>query len=359
MRLLKKIALTISIITTTSTLLISQDFDKVYFNSNWVVTTIDKAVYYRKSDFNSQIPSYANKVTDYYLNNGQIEMTGQYENGLKSGTFNFYYPNGKLKMVANYKENERLGNWKEFYHNGVLKLNIEYQDDIENIIELNDILGNSLIKENKLKYILTYSDAPGRFTEVNSLLEDVTYEISGTLNQNVRDGKWTVKKGKQIYASLTYSLGKMEKGFFYTSGQKTPLLNKSAFPLIVAPIKFLITERFTLEPGAIIKNNYMTQGLHEYKYKSMKKVTIKNYEDLKQYLNDHFELRTNKTEQIRILLQTNNGRITNFTTEPKISINAEKDLRLLFETIEKIEFDWNKTITIDYKVQPYESIEDN
>lgn len=359
MRLLKKIALTISIITTTSTLLISQDFDKVYFNSNWVVTAIDNAVYYRKSGFNSQIPSYADTVTDYYLNNDQIEMIGQYVNGLKSGIFNFYYPDGKLKMVANYKENERFGNWKEFYHNGVLKLHTEYEGDIEKIIELNDSLGNSLLKQNKLKYNLVYSDVPSHFTEVNSLLDDVTYEISGTLNQTVRDGKWTVRKGKQIHASLTYSLGKMEKGFFYTKGQKTPLYNKFAFPLIVDPIKFLITERFALEPGAIIKNNYITQGLHEYKYKSMKKLTIKSYEDLKQYLNDHFELRSKTVGLIKIRLETNNGRITNFSTEPTISTYAEKDLRLLFETIEKIEFDWNKTITLEYKVEPTESIGNN
>lgn len=356
---IKIIASTFSIIITTSTLLLSQDFDNVYFNSEWIVTTIDKAFYYRQSGFNPQIPSYDGKVTDYYLDNGHIEMTGQYENGLKSGVFSFYYPNGELKMAVNYKENERIGSWKEFYHNGVLKLDIEYEQDLEKIIELNDSLGNSLIEKNKLKYNLVYRDTPDGFGGVYSQRDVVTYEISGKLFQNLRDGKWIVKKGNETYANMTYIQGKMKQGFFYSKGQKTTLLNNIAFPLITDPIKFFVTENFTLEQGAKIYNNYVLQGLQEYKYKSMNKVSIKSYEDLMQYLNDHFELRSDKLEQIEILLETNNGKITNFMTKPKISKLAENDLRLIFETIEQIEFDRNQTITIKFKIKPDESFETN
>ncbi len=354
MRLLKRLALTISILTT-SIQIFSQDFDKVYFNSDWALTSIDKAVYYRKSDFNAQIPSYDGTVTDYYFDTDQIEMTGQYVNGLKSGTFHFYYPNGKLKTVANYRENKRIGNWKAFYRNGVLKLNIEHEDNIEKILELNDSLGNSLIKRNRLKHIFTYIEAPGPFFGFDNYPNDETYEISGALNQSLRHGRWTVKNGNRLIATLRYSFGRMEKGFFHINGQRVPMHSEFVFPLIFDPIKFQLTESFVFEPGAIIKNNYVMQGLHEYKYKSMKKVTIKSYEELEQYVNNHFDFMAKQQRLIEIHLETSNGVITSITAAPKLPASAMNDLQLLFDTIEKLEFDYNKTITVLYNTKPFEN----
>jgi hypothetical protein len=278
-------------------------------------------------------------------------MSGQYENGQKNGVFNFYYPDGKNKMIANYSKNDRVGSWKEFYRNGIVKINIIYQDNIEKLIELNDSLGISLLKNSKLKYTMCLHDVSEIPYVLGSSKKDEIITIEGCYDNNMREGKWKVKK-KGLYASMTYNKGILNKGHYYTydySGvkYKNPLKFNLVFPLIGEPIKFYITEQYSLEPGAVIKNNYLLEGLHQNKFISMPKLKINSYNDLVQYIDDNFMLRSNKSEKIKIHLTINNGLLTDFLTEPKLSNSLMNDLKLIFETIERIEFNTENVLTIE------------
>lgn len=351
-----KIFLCVIIAFTIQSRLFAQDFDKVYFNSKWVVVSIENATYYRVSGFNSSIPSYDGKVIDYYFNNNQIEMIGQYENGQKNGIFTFYYPDGKTKMIENYCNNNRVGSWKEFYKNGIVKISVIYQDSIEKLIEVNDSLGVSLLKNNKFKYSMLLDNTLNIPYDLGSSENKELITIEGYIDNNLRDGKWKVKKKGLLYASMTYTKGILNKGYFYTydySGvkYKNPLKHNLVFPIIVEPTKFYITEHFSLEPGAVLKNNYMLEGLHQYKYHSMKKIKIKSYNDLVQYIEDNFMLKSNKSEKIKIHLTIHNGLITDFLTEHKLSNRSMSDLKLIFETIDGIEFSTENNLTIEINTE--------
>lgn len=332
--------------------LLAQDYDKVYFNSNWIVTSIDSAIYYRSSDFNTTLPSYEGKVTDYFLKTNQIEMTGSYNDGKKDGEFNFYYSNGQIKKVANFVNNNRIGTWKEFYRNGIVKIEVYYDGEKEKILALNDSLGNSIIKKNSFKYSMLRFRVPAFLVEKNASLKTEHITVKGKVLQNLRDGKWSIKKDGKLFASLKYKNGILTKGYYILNKEKLPLVNNLAFPLIEDPVKFYMTESFALAPGAVIKNNYVTEGLHQNKFKSMEKVKITNHEDLLSYVHDNFVLRSKlTTEKIKINLKIKNGRIESFTTKPKISSGIEKDLNLLFDTIENISFNKTDMITIEYTVK--------
>lgn len=336
----------------------AQEFNKVYYNSNWVVTSIDSATFYRMSGFNDQIPSFEGHTTDYYLNNNQIEMIGYYENGNKNGEFNFYYPNGNLRMNINYNNNNRIGSWKEFFQNGKLKTNVIYQDNVEKLMELNDSLGNSLLEDTNVKYTYYLKDFPDSPSNLNSLEKNETdelIEIKGKIVNNLREGKWSVKMNRKQYASMTYTQGILFKGYFLTPGyyglQKNKFTNNLAFPLIEDPSKFIITEKFFLEPGALIKNNYLTEGLNLYNSKSEEKVIISKYDDLVQYINENFTIQSSKIEKIKINLKITNGIITDVSTDPKLSNNSMKYLKLIIDTIEKIEFITDNVLVIEYNVE--------
>ena len=322
----------------------AQDYKNVYFNSSWIVTSIDSATYYRMSGFNSSLPSYDGEISDYYIKNNQLEMIGSYHNGLKDGEFKFYFANGKVRLIASFSNNARVGIWEEFYQNGIIKTKLSYNEDSERLLELNDSLGNSVLKEGNFKCHLYYYD----FLDNQSNKKE-ELGISGKVRQTFRDGKWTVRKNGQSYASMVFKTGVLEKGYYLQDNQRVPLNSNLVFPLIADPVKFYPTENFVLQEGAEIKNNYVMDGLHQYKFK--KKIVIKSYEDIVKYVNDNFDLRSKKKATvISIRITTINGFISGFTTDPKISDQGTENLKLVLDSVEKLDFMKDDAITILYTI---------
>jgi len=330
----------------------SQDFDRVYFNSRWFVTSIENSTYYRISKFDSSRPSYAGETTDFYVKDNRVEMTGFYSEGMKNGSFIFYFPNGNLKMKINYTNNERAGIWTEYYENGIVKMEVCYENLKEKLLVLNDSKGNSLIKRNKvnLKIFSNTNEIPLTLNDFHIFIFEEELHITGSLNDdNERDGKWIVKKNNLLYATLSYSNGYLLQGYIMLGNQKLPLNNNQGFPLFTEPQKFFITEKIALEPDAKIKNNYVLDGLNEFKMKSMERITINSYSELVEYFNEHFVFRSNKTDQtIKILIEVKDGIPINCSTEPKVSVNGLKEINLIIGTIEKFAFNSDSLITIDY-----------
>ncbi|MEJ0057438.1 MAG: hypothetical protein WDN75_18360 [Bacteroidota bacterium] len=112
-----------------------------------------------------------------------------------------------------------------------------------------------------------------------------------------------------------------------------------------------MTENFVFQEGSKIKNNYVTEGLHQHKFNTKKRIVIKSYEDVVNYVTDNFDLRSKKkNEIISIKISTLNGVISDFTTEPKISVRGMENLKLVLDTIERLEFAKDETLTIQYMV---------
>ena len=120
--------------------------ETIWFDSNWNVTTKDKAFHYRPA------PKKMDKgywIVDYYLN-GVKQMEGLsttnepnkemyigtvnyfhengnrfqevfYVDGKPEGKFSEFYDSGELKTSGRYKEGKREGAWKTFNKNGKIK----------------------------------------------------------------------------------------------------------------------------------------------------------------------------------------------------------------------------------------------
>ena len=140
--------------------------ETIWFNSDWGISTKEKAVYYRpvpekknngfwivdyyisgkkqKEGFStSAIPSREqyNGIVNYFYENGnkfqiinyvkgkpegnfskfysseELEITGKYTNGLREGIWKTFYNNGKIKERGKYREGEKVGVWKTFFKN--------------------------------------------------------------------------------------------------------------------------------------------------------------------------------------------------------------------------------------------------
>ena len=66
--------------------------------------TVDQSQLVVRKDLHYQINNnapYSGKVSSQH-ENGQIQLTGAYKNGLKEGVFNQYFENGQLRTTANF-----------------------------------------------------------------------------------------------------------------------------------------------------------------------------------------------------------------------------------------------------------------
>jgi antitoxin component YwqK of YwqJK toxin-antitoxin module len=336
-----------------SSFLLSQEDSKVYFFRNWMICPIEIASYFRISGFNSKIPSYEGRVTDYYYPSGIIEMTGEYVNGKKNGDFIFFYPNGKTRLIANYNNDSRNMTWKEYYPNGILRIEVIYQNGKEQLIQMNDSLGKPLFNGKKLTLTTHYLNP--RYSIYDTLETAIPDQITlrGKYVERERNGKWTVIKNGKIYANPKYKNGKLINGLSLLTEYKVNMEDSFVYPLINDPVKLYVTETFAKVPNSIIRNNYVLEGLNENNLANREKVIISNRNDLIEYLKSNFTLSSNKPDShIIIILNIKNGTIVNFTTKPKIGESSQKNLKLIFDTIEKLDFQKSDTIQIQYKLEP-------
>lgn len=63
-----------------------------------------------------------------FYRGGQINVEGEYVNGVMSGKWKRYYTDGQIMEVVSFKDNEENGPFVEFYPNGNVKAEGEYLD---------------------------------------------------------------------------------------------------------------------------------------------------------------------------------------------------------------------------------------
>lgn len=361
-----------------STFIFSQDYNKVYFNSSWYITSYNGAKYYRLSNLNDSILAYDGQVLDYYASNDKIAMTGFYKDGFRNGRFLFYSSNGKLKMDIGFVNNQRSGLWKEYHDNGNLKIEQLYNNGRVQLVALYDSNMNSLIIDNKFKYCIQVEYMPYKSNIHHvSIGGQTVYEASennqsylmcfyGKITDNYKDGKWKIKVNKRNYATLYYNQGVLKYGYVKIvqphplDSFKERIDNDARFQMIKSPKKLEVTESFSTERGAMIENNYVTDALYRELHENWDKITINTYEELEDYIYEKFWLRTNASNSyyMKIFLSIANDKIVSCRTDPKISDLKMNDLMVILNNIEKINYDYEDIITIDYLIEGIENVED-
>ncbi len=310
----------------------SQNYSKIYYNSNWKVTSKKAAAYYRNSGFDNEKLVFDSIVSDYFIT-GNLQMTGCYDNGIKEGEFIYYYPNGTIFLRTTYIDNKRAGSWIEYFENGKVKKEINYKDNKEYLIQYNNILGSTLIRKNACKYELFYysNDYFNSNTRVeyNDLGQIDVYKLSGEIQKGVKNGIWKVEKNDKLYGEVKYRYGTLQSGYLLFKNNEYPVIEDVFTPLIHEPEKIKITEGIYLEPGQMIRNNYLLDALELDKQKNAKRINIENKEKFIEYFNDNFSIQYKNCKDITIfsikVKIDSHGNFTLLSIMPKASktIQAE------------------------------------
>ncbi|MEM9830718.1 MAG: TonB family protein [Bacteroidota bacterium] len=161
-----------------------------YYDDYWQITTRDKAVYFRTSILDTAHLVFSGGVKDYFRD-GQLQMSGRYQMGLRHGRFEFYYPNGQTNMKGNYDLGRRVGEWLYYYSDGALRQRVEFTEGSFYVWEYYDSLGNALVNEGTGRWQNSYYelDNPKKIT------------IEGEFLNGRKSGEWKCydEDGRQYY----------------------------------------------------------------------------------------------------------------------------------------------------------------
>jgi len=150
------------------------------------------------------------KVTDRYLSNGNIKMTGQYANidsGIKDGSFTYYHESGKLSSHGTFRRNKMNGLWEDFYDtlNAPLWYSRTYKDGYEDG-ELKSYYVDGKLKRQEIHkrivdtvYYKEHKQQKSRTVEVDSIVSGHCYD---------RDGKEIMFTRFKIMPKAAYDLNK-------------------------------------------------------------------------------------------------------------------------------------------------------
>jgi antitoxin component YwqK of YwqJK toxin-antitoxin module len=353
-------------------LAVSQDFNTVYYNSNWEMTSMKYATYYRNSGFESNSLKFDSIVTDYYLN-GTIEMTGRYNKGNKDGEFIYYYPNQAVKLISNYSENKRSGVWTLFYENGLKNKVVEYDYGRERLIEFNDQNGNSILKNLKGRYSfdLYYDYHYGVFSQDPPQQGYKTYTISGTLLNGLKHGKWKIMRHDQSSSRIgngdwqtnnikykeiefKYKNGILTQGLEYKSESKFSITSDTLTYFILEPEKIGITESIFSEPGQMIRHNFVIKAILDLKSKSRKPIELDKESELIDFFSENFSLYAGDCSK-SILLTINikydeYGRVIANSISPKTSSGFEKEVYRIVSLISRVKNHSPFLFSFSYKI---------
>lgn len=312
---------------------LGQDFNKMYYNSEWQGTSMNNSIYYRMSGFNEYLLAFDGKVVDVYTQTEQIEMVGYYENGVKNGDFVFYYPDGNIKLVANYLNNERIGTWKEFYPNGTIKKEVSYIGNKELLIQMNNEEGKSILRGERIR------------------IRGDDFRVRGRIVENRRHGRWRIWSDGLGTARLKYSNGILIRGSVYRNSKRHMVL-QGGFPLIKEPAKFIVTEKLTMESGAVIRNNYVLEGMNNYKIQNSKKITIHSQQDFEAYINNSLEIIDKYAEsKIRIIINFEKSKPVSCEIYPNVPDQSKQELLLILAMVENVNFIYNGSFEMDYIIK--------
>lgn len=338
-----------------SILPLPRDYNTIFYNVNWEVTSKKFATYYRNSGFDNDKMGFDSLVTDYYMN-GEIQMTGSYSKGQKEGQFIHYYPGGQISLKSEYRNNQRAGNWVEYFKNGTIKREVKYDKNKEYLLQYRDSTGASLLANNSCKYRLIYTrdnyySTVGEFVPLRTL---EAYDVSGEIVDGLKEGTWRVKKNKVQFSKIQYKNGTFLKGSLTVDEIIFKMSNDDITFLIVEPEKIRITEKFFMENGQLIPGNYLIDAIDKNMDKNQKKAELEDRKELISYFKRNFSRYTmNSKDTIQISVKVNvdnQGRLSLLSITPKVATVFQKEVDRVLNSIAYLKQDHNKILEFEYKI---------
>lgn len=254
----KSLHLLIVVLLFCNTIFSQEKKDTIYFDEDWSICEKPVAEYYRVCTLNKNNSIfYKGNVEDYYLN-GQLEMTGHYnEKGIKEGEFIFYSKGGDTLLKGNFSNNLMVDNW--FFYNSSGKINTEIncksEDDFTPILII-DKNGDSILKNGNGKFTLDMQN------QLPPLLYGTkSYVIEGEVKQGLKDGTYsyyfTLPK-KRLLFSIVYKDGKLKPGQTEYINSESRLMNMTDFKCSLSPSNLAKIDAFN-HTNFVFEYNYDAQ----------------------------------------------------------------------------------------------------
>lgn len=162
---------------------------------------------------------YTGKIVDYYFYNGNRKFLGEFDNGDKSGYWQYYFENGDLKSEIRYR-------------NGIIEFEQTYFPDGSLKIDLNSEYGDSTYfrhyyKNGQLKH------SKDQLPNHNYLYRTKKYRFDGAIFQCFHQDSVTIIKSAETL--MTLDSGRYSEGYkegvwkhYYKSGQLKSVKNYSS-----------------------------------------------------------------------------------------------------------------------------------
>jgi membrane associated rhomboid family serine protease/antitoxin component YwqK of YwqJK toxin-antitoxin module len=181
------------------------DYTKVYYDKDWKETLSVTDYHYYREGARDSAGRWQGRVTDYFRN-GDVQMKGEYKDGLKDGIFLYYSDHGTYTSAGRYTREESVGKWETYHNNGRLQREVVYQDGAftRNVW---DSLGRVQVKDGNGYETQWYEN--GQIKAVGSYLD------------GKQEGLWRGyhADGTPYYQEL-YHEGKLERGMAVTRDGK-------------------------------------------------------------------------------------------------------------------------------------------
>ena len=132
----------------------------IYYDAGWEeIEDATNAEFYRKISYENDKP--IGLVTDFYLN-GIKQWEGELASDrpdFANGISRYYYDNGNIESEGLMKRNKRSGEWNNFLYDGTFSHNSNTKESISNIISNHIHKANHYVKKNQEKTIQYIQEA--------------------------------------------------------------------------------------------------------------------------------------------------------------------------------------------------------
>jgi len=220
-----------------STSLYGQKELKIYYNSQWEITSPDSVhSYIRIVSVDTLTGGFIGKVKDYNTS-GTLIMAGGYLDFKEEGPFTYYYENGNIERVGNYSNGLRTGRWKYNYSDGrpLQEVGFGFDEEYE-IHYMYDSVGNKILENGTGTWYSIYEEyeVPGKII------------LRGNFKGNVVDGDWMcqLNNGEIVYKQK-FKKGKILESYFTNpDGSKAQDFPKGFNNVLMPPYKHHVTNEF-------------------------------------------------------------------------------------------------------------------
>ena len=189
---------------------------KVLYDSQWVETPAEPAVFYRVG-FKDSVGRWNGPVRDFY-NGGNVQMKGVYKGNKRDGVFLYYSDHRTYTSAGRYVDDKAFGKWQTFHDNGKLASEV-YYNNFYFVKNLWDSLGNQLVIDGNGREMQRYPNG--------------VIATEGEYHHGLKEGYWYGRHPDgSIYYEEHFNRGHLVTGRSRTLAGETFVYDESSlFPM--------------------------------------------------------------------------------------------------------------------------------